>query len=60
MIDRAIAITPEAHQEQLDKAGQPYINHPMRVMAAVVVEMKSSGLIYPADADMILAKAQAA
>lgn len=34
MIDHAIEIAKQAHQGQVDKAGQPYINHPMRVMAA--------------------------
>lgn len=34
MLNRAIEIAREAHQGQLDKAGQPYIEHPLRVMAA--------------------------
>lgn len=34
MIERAIAIAREAHQGQLDKAGHPYIEHPLRVMSA--------------------------
>lgn len=32
MLEKAIAIAVEAHRGQLDKAGQPYILHPMRVM----------------------------
>lgn len=31
-LGRAIAIAAEAHQKQLDKAGAPYILHPIRVM----------------------------
>jgi hypothetical protein len=31
-----------------------------KAMAAMVIEMKAAGAIFPADADMILAKAQAA
>ena len=31
---RAIAIATEAHADQVDKAGAPYISHPLRVMRA--------------------------
>lgn len=31
-IDKAIALACEAHAGQLDKSGQPYILHPLRVM----------------------------
>lgn len=31
-LERAIAIAATAHASQLDKAGQPYILHPLRVM----------------------------
>lgn len=31
-LGRAIAIAAQAHQEQRDKAGAPYILHPMRMM----------------------------
>lgn len=32
MLEKAIAIAVEAHRGQIDKAGKPYILHPMRVM----------------------------
>lgn len=32
---QAIALAVEAHKNQLDKAGMPYILHPLRVMLAV-------------------------
>lgn len=33
-LERAIAIAAQAHAGQVDKAGQPYILHPLRVMLA--------------------------
>ena len=33
-LERAIEIATEAHRGQLDKAGNEYIDHPLRVMAA--------------------------
>lgn len=33
MIERAIDIATKAHNGQVDKAGQPYIGHPLRVMS---------------------------
>src|SRR5688572_26376711 len=35
-LQRAIEIAVEAHKGQLDKAGQPYILHPLTVMFAVI------------------------
>lgn len=34
-LDRAIFVATQAHRGQLDKAGRPYILHPLRVMNAV-------------------------
>jgi (p)ppGpp synthase/HD superfamily hydrolase len=34
-LERAIALAAEGHAGQLDKAGQPYILHPIRVMLRV-------------------------
>lgn len=34
-LERAIQIAAEAHAGQVDKAGQPYILHPLRVMLRV-------------------------
>ena len=37
-IERAIALAATAHAGQVDKAGQPYILHPLRVMLRVSTE----------------------
>ena len=37
-LERAIAIAAAAHAGQLDKAGQPYVLHPLRVMLRVNTE----------------------
>jgi len=34
-LERAIAIAAEAHAGQVDKAGAPYILHPLRMMLSV-------------------------
>ena len=35
MLTKSIDIATKAHEGQLDKAGQPYIGHPLRVMSRV-------------------------
>lgn len=35
-LERAVAIAAEAHTGQVDKAGAPYLLHPLRVMQAVL------------------------
>ena len=37
-LSRAIQIAVQAHDGQVDKAGQPYILHPLRVMLAMKTE----------------------
>jgi (p)ppGpp synthase/HD superfamily hydrolase len=37
-LERAIEIAARAHAGQVDKAGQPYILHPLRLMLAVTTE----------------------
>jgi GTP diphosphokinase / guanosine-3',5'-bis(diphosphate) 3'-diphosphatase len=34
-IEKALQIAAKAHEPQVDKHGQPYILHPLRVMSAV-------------------------
>ena len=34
-LERAVAIATQAHGGQTDKAGEPYIRHPLRVMLSM-------------------------
>ncbi|WP_428567037.1 MAG: HD domain-containing protein [Solidesulfovibrio sp. DCME] len=40
MLEKAIKIAIEAHSGQLDKAGQPYILHPLRCMLKVETDIQ--------------------
>ena len=47
ILDRAKAIATSAHEGQVDKAGKPYIEHPMRVMnMGKTVEEKIAGVLH--------------
>jgi (p)ppGpp synthase/HD superfamily hydrolase len=39
-LERAISLAAEAHAGQVDKAGQPYILHPLRVMLRMSTEQE--------------------
>ena len=39
-LEKAIAIAMDAHAGQLDKAGQPYILHPLRLMFRFEIEVE--------------------
>ena len=47
ILDRAKAIATSAHEGQMDKAGKPYIEHPMRVMnMGKTIEEKIAGVLH--------------
>ena len=47
ILDRAEEIAKAAHEGQVDKAGKPYIEHPMRVMKmGKTVEEKIAGVLH--------------
>lgn len=47
ILDRAKTIATSAHEGQVDKAGKPYIEHPMRVMnMGKTVEEKIAGVLH--------------
>lgn len=43
-LDRAIQISTKAHENQIDKAGYPYILHPLRVMQNVLDQTDNQDL----------------
>ena len=54
-LDRAIVFATVAHAGQLDKAGQPYILHPLRVMFSMfTLEEKIVGVLHDVVEDTTL------
>ncbi|WP_017303463.1 HD domain-containing protein [Spirulina subsalsa] len=56
-LENAIALAKQCHAGQVDKAGKPYIDHPLRVMAALPsLEEKIVGVLHDAveDSDLTL------
>jgi guanosine-3',5'-bis(diphosphate) 3'-pyrophosphohydrolase len=46
-LERAIAIAAQAHAGQIDKAGQPYVLHPLRVMLRLATdEERIAGVLH--------------
>ncbi|MGK7927950.1 MAG: GTP pyrophosphokinase [Spirulina sp.] len=55
LLATAIELATKAHAGQVDKAGHPYIEHPLRVMAALsTVEEKIVGVLHDAIEDSAL------
>lgn len=51
----AVAIAQQCHANQVDKAGNPYIDHPLRVMqAGHTLPEKIVGVLHDAGADSTL------
>ncbi|MBE9044927.1 HD domain-containing protein [Pleurocapsales cyanobacterium LEGE 10410] len=63
MLDKAIEIAKIAHKGQVDKGGQPYIDHPLRVMNNLeTVEEKIVAVLHDAveDSDLTVEDLRAA
>ena len=57
LLDKAIKVAQKAHYLQVDKAGKPYIGHPLRVMNNLdTLEEKIVGVLHDAveDSDLTL------
>lgn len=48
-LDKAIQLATEVHAGQVDKGGNPYILHPLRVMCAVEKDLRSGSWEYRED-----------
>lgn len=58
-LERAIAIATNAHAGQVDKAGQPYILHPLRVMLSLAgTDEKIVGVLHDVVEDTSVTLAQ--
>lgn len=58
-LERAIAIAAAAHAGQIDKAGQPYVLHPLRVMLALTREdERIAGVLHDVVEDTSITLAQ--
>jgi (p)ppGpp synthase/HD superfamily hydrolase len=61
-LERAIALATRAHEGQVDKAGAPYILHPLRMMLAVdTPEARMAAVLHDvvADTDLTLEQLRA-
>ena len=47
VIERAIEIAVKVHRGQTDKAGAPYILHPLRVMMRMQTENEMTAAVLP-------------
>jgi (p)ppGpp synthase/HD superfamily hydrolase len=45
-LDKAIILATQAHSGQIDKAGKPYILHPLRVMLGVPEHLKVPAVLH--------------
>ena len=50
---RAIALAAQAHVDQVDKAGQPYILHPLRMMMRLATQMQTLSTQMQVDAQIV-------
>ncbi len=63
MLQKAIALAHQAHEGQVDKAGKPYISHPLRVMQQLsTMPDKIVGVLHDAveDSELTLTDLRAA
>lgn len=58
-LEDAVALATRAHSGQLDKAGRPYIRHPLRVMSKVDgVEAKMTAVLHDVVEDTAVTEAE--
>lgn len=55
-LDKAIIVATHAHKGQVDKSGQPYILHPLRVMLKVPSSLRTVAVLHDVIEDTPLTK----